>query len=413
MIDYQVFTLPNGIRLLYKYAASAITHTCFIVNAGARDEPEQQDGLAHFIEHLLFKQTERRSTNQILNRLELVGADLNAYTTKEYTCIHASLLKQHLERTLDLFEDLIFHSTFPQEELTKERSVILDEIASYQDQPEEAIQDDFEGLLYKGHPMGNNILGSEESVNRLSRENILQFMANTYNTGEMVFAVIGDYDFNKLVKLVDKYLGGIKANTSVKTRKKPGAILGAEVIIQKPISQTHCIIGGPAYHAAHPNRFGLLLLNNLLGGMGMSSRLNLEIREKYGIAYTIESGYTPFTDSGIFSIYFGTDAEKSAKALKLVHKELKKLRDNKLGTLQLQQAKQKFIGQIALAEENRLSLIISMAKSLVDFNRIDSLEQVFEKINAVTADELLAISNEIFDVSRLTTLMFEQGKNME
>jgi predicted Zn-dependent peptidase len=407
MIDYQVHTLPNGIRLLYKHATTNITHTCFLINAGARDEAPQKDGLAHFIEHLLFKQTERRNTNQILNRLELVGADLNAYTTKEYTCIHASLLKQHLERALDLFEDIIFHSTFPEEELTKERSVILDEIASYQDQPEEAIQDDFEGLLFKGHTLGNNILGTEQSVNQLGKADISNFIAANYNTHEMVFAVIGDYDFAKLVKLTEKYLAPVPENCSNKNRQKPTQAKGELVAIEKPISQTHGVIGGMAYHSSHAHKSGLLLVNNILGGMGMSSRLNLEIREKYGIAYTIESNYTPFTDTGIFSIYFGTDEEKSAKAIKLIHKELQKLRDNKLGTLQLQQAKQKFIGQIALAEENRLSLIISMAKSLIDFNCIDTLQQVFDKINAVTAEQVLEISNEIFDQQNLITLLFE------
>ena len=407
MIDYQVHTLANGIRLLYKHAASNITHTCFIVNAGARDEPQHKDGLAHFIEHLLFKQTERRSTNQILNRLELVGADLNAYTTKEYTCIHASLLKQHLERTLDLFEDIVFHSTFPEEELVKERSVILDEIASYQDQPEEAIQDDFEGMLFKGHALGNNILGTEESVNRLGRADINEFLADTYNTHQMVFAVIGDYDFNKLVKLTEKYLGHIPENNKAKNRQTPGKPVSEIITVQKPISQTHGVIGSLAYDSSHAYKSGLLLVNNLLGGMGMSSRLNLEIREKHGIAYTIESNYTPLTDTGMFSIYFGTDAEKAAKAMRLIHKELKKLRDNKLGTLQLHQAKQKFVGQIALAEENRLSLIISMAKSLIDFNSIDTLQQVFYKIEATTAEQVLEISNEIFDEQSLITLLFE------
>jgi predicted Zn-dependent peptidase len=407
MIDYQVHTLANGIRLLYKHAATNITHTCFMVNAGARDEPQHKDGLAHFIEHLLFKQTERRSTNQILNRLELVGADLNAYTTKEYTCIHASLLKQHLERTLDLFEDIIFHSTFPEEEMVKERSVILDEIASYQDQPEEAIQDDFEGLLFKGHALGNNILGTEQSVNQLGREDIKQFLADTYNTHQMVFAVIGDYDFNKLIKLTEKYLSHIPENNKLKNRQRPEKPKSEILTIEKPISQTHGVIGSLAYHSAHPYKSGLLLVNNLLGGMGMSSRLNLEIREKHGIAYTIESGYTPLTDTGIFSIYFGTDAEKAAKAMRLIHKELKKLRDNKLGTLQLHQAKQKFVGQIALAEENRLSLILSMAKSLIDFNNIDTLQQVFDKIEATTAEQVLEISNEIFDEAALITLLFE------
>ncbi|UOE52935.1 insulinase family protein [Mucilaginibacter sp. SMC90] len=406
-MDYQLYTLPNGIRILYKHWPSAITHCCFIVNAGSRDETPGQEGLAHFIEHLLFKETERRNTNQILNRLELVGADLNAYTTKEYTCIHASLLNQHLDRTMDLFEDILFHSTFPDDEQEKERGVILDEIASYLDQPEEAIQDDFEELLFKGHPMGQNILGTPETVGRLNGDDIRRFIAANYNTTEMIFAVHGNYDFKKLVAMSEKYFGHVPFNQLQKKRIKPELITGGIHLVNKPISQTHCIIGTQAYPSGHEHKWGLLLLNNLLGGVGMSSRLNLEIREKHGIAYTVESNYTPLTDTGIFSIYFGTDAEKANKASKLVHKELKKLRDQKLGTLQLHQAQQKFIGQIALAEENRMSLIIAMAKSMVDFNRIDTLEEIFAKINQVSAEQLLEISNEIFDNNRLITLLFE------
>ncbi|HVW95601.1 MAG TPA: pitrilysin family protein [Mucilaginibacter sp.] len=407
MTDYEVHTLSNGIRVLFKHAPFAVTHCCFVVNAGSRDEAENQTGLAHFIEHLLFKETARRNTNQILNRLELVGADLNAYTTKEYTCIHASLLKQHLERAIDLFEDILFHSTFPEEEQEKERGVILDEIASYLDQPEEAIQDDFEELLFKGHSLGNNILGTPDTVAQLSSDDIGQFIRANYNTSEMVFAVFGDYDFKRIIRLSEKYFGAVPQSNAQKTRETPGPVAPSKTIVGKPISQTHCIIGGRAYSSAHQNKTGLLLLNNLLGGMGMSSRLNLEIREKYGIAYTVESNYTPLTDTGIFSIYFGTDNEKAERAARLAHRELKKLRDNKLGTLQLHQAKEKFIGQIALAEENRMSLIISMAKSLLDFNCVDTLQQVFDKINAVTASQLLEISNETFDPSGLITLMFE------
>ncbi|MFD0766474.1 M16 family metallopeptidase [Mucilaginibacter lutimaris] len=407
MTDHQVHTLPNGIRILFKHSPSPITHCCFVLNAGSRDELPQKEGLAHFIEHLLFKETHRRNTNQILNHLELVGADLNAYTTKEYTCIHASLLNQHLERAVDLFEDILFHSTFPEDEMEKERGVILDEISSYLDQPEEAIQDDFEEYVFKGHPIGNNILGTPESVGVLNGADIKQFISANNNTHQMIFAVYGDYDFKKLVKLCEKYFGPVPENTNQKQRIAPKPIGRGIYTLKKPISQTHCIIGGRAYPSAHQNKYGLLLLNNVLGGMGMSNRLNLEIREKHGIAYTIESNYTSLTDTGIFSIYFGTDAGKADKALKLVHKELKKLRENKLGTVQLKQAKEKFIGQIALAEESRMSLIISMAKSLMDFGRIDSLEDIFAKINAVTAEELLEISNEIFDNDRMITLLFE------
>ncbi|MES2377038.1 MAG: pitrilysin family protein [Bacteroidota bacterium] len=406
-MEYQLYTLSNGIRVMYKYAPSAVTHCCLLVNAGSRDELPNQEGLAHFIEHLLFKETERRSTNQILNRLEIVGADLNAYTTKEYTCIHASFLNPYLERAIDLFEDIVFHSTFPEDELEKERGVIQDEIASYLDQPEEAIQDDFEELLFKDHPIGKNILGTTETVGALSRDDMKQFIATNYNTNDIIFAVIGDYDFKKVSKLGDKYFGHIEPNYNKKSRITPVVNVTGNHIIHKPISQTHCVIGNQAYSSSHHHKTGLLLLNNLLGGMGMSNRLNLEIREKHGIAYTIESNYTALTDTGIFSIYFGTDTGKADKATKLVHKELKKLREQKLGTLQLHQTKQKFIGQIALAEENRMSLIISMAKSLIDFNYVDTLPQLFEKINAVTAEQLLEISNEIFDESKMITLLFE------
>ncbi|MBS1525455.1 MAG: insulinase family protein [Bacteroidetes bacterium] len=405
-VDYQVHALSNGIRILLKHSPSPITHCCFVVNAGSRDEAEHKEGLAHFIEHLLFKQTEKRNTNQILNRLELVGADLNAYTTKEYTCIHASLLGEYLERTVDLFEDILFHSTFPDKELEKERSVILDEIASYLDQPEEAIQDDFEEILFKNHPLGNNILGTPESVSALNKTDIGNFLRANYNTSEMVFAVYGDHDLGSLVKLAEKYFGRIPENQSTKQRVVPTEHPAITSVVSRPIAQTHCIIGGRAYPSAHRYKNALLLLNNLLGGIGMSNRLNLEIREKYGIAYSIESNYAPLSDTGIFSIYFGTDAEKSGRALKLVHRELRKLREQKLGSLQLQQAKQKFTGQIALAEENRAGLIISMAKSLLDFGCVDTLEQVIAKINAVTAEQLLEISNEIFD-NKLTTLIFE------
>lgn len=406
-MDYQVFTFPNGIRLLFKPAQSAISHCCLLVNAGTRDEEEGQPGMAHFIEHLLFKGTQKRNTNQILNRLEVVGADLNAYTTKEYTCLHASFLTQHLSRSVELLQDIAFFSTFDEQEMEKEKGVIIDEIASYEDQPEEAINDDFEALIFAGHPLANNVLGTRESVTGFTKKNITDFIIANYNTHETVFAVTGNYAFKQVVKIVEKYLAIIPENANPKKRKPFLAIPPKKVILKKPINQAHCLLGNTAYTYHHDKKMGLLLLNNLLGGNGMSSRLNLQIREKYGIAYTVESNYTPMSDTGLFSIYFGTDAEKADKALHLIYKELKKLRETRLGNIQLKQAKQKFIGQIALSEENRLGVLLSMAKSLLDFNRIDSLAQVFEKIERVSADEILAIANEIFAEQRLSTLLFK------
>lgn len=405
-MEYNVHTLPNGIRLLHVPSASAISHACIIVNSGSRDEQEGQSGLAHFIEHLVFKRTEKRNTNQILNRLESVGADLNAYTTKEYTCIHASFLHPYLDRTLELFHDIVFHSTFPEDELEKEKGVILDEIASYLDQPEESIYDDFEDLVFSGHPLGRNILGTPESVTALNRSDIADFMSSNYHTDQMVIAVLGNYGLAKAVKIFSKYYAEIKENLQSSRRKVPS--IGPAVIRkeEKSISQAHTVIGSAAYSLHHPFKTGLLLLNNLLCGTGMSSILNLQIREKHGIAYSIESGYSPLSDTGIFTVYFGTDKDKADKALSLISKEFNKLKANPLSELQLQKAKHKFIGQIALGEENRIGLIISMAKSLIDYNSIDSLETVFKKIQAVSTKDMAAIANELLEEKNLSILTF-------
>lgn len=412
-MNHQLFTLPNGIRILFKPSQSAISHCGLLINAGARDEEEGKPGMAHFIEHLLFKETTKRNTNQILNRLEVVGGDLNAYTTKEYTCLHASFLNPYLERAVELLQDIAFFSTFPEVEMEKEKGVIIDEIASYEDQPEEAINDDFEALIFAGHPLANNVLGTREAVNNFTKKNISNFITANYNTHEMVFAVTGNYNFNKLVKLAEKYLGIIPQNTAQKNRIPVLALTPQKVILEKPINQVHCLMGNKAYSFHDPKKMGLLLLNNLLGGNGMSSRLNLEVREKYGIAYTVESNYTPLSDTGLFSIYFGTDLEKADKATQIIFKELKKLRDNKLGTIQLKQAKQKFIGQIALGEENRLGVLLSMAKSILDYNRIDSLTQIFEQIEALTANQLLEIANQIFTQNDLSSLIYQPITNLE
>lgn len=405
-MEYNVHTLPNGIRILHVPSASAISHACIIINTGSRDEPENKAGLAHFIEHLIFKRTEKRSTNQILNRLESVGADLNAYTTKEYTCVHASFLNPYLDRTLDLFNDIIFHSTFPEEEMDKEKSVILDEIASYLDQPEEAINDDFEDMLFAGHALGNNILGTTDSVQNFTREDVINFRKANYRTNEIVIAVLGNYTLNSVVNKGTKHFANVEENTPPKERFKPAILQQSSTAIYKPIMQSHCILGTQAYSTYQDEKVPLMLLNNYFGGNGMSSVLNLQIREKYGIAYTIESNFSPLSDTGIFSIYFGTDKEKQIKALSLIFKEIKKLKEKPLNELQLHKAKNKFIGQIALGEENRIGLIISMAKSLIDHNQIDSLATVFEKINAVTTDQIINVANEVLDIEQLNIFTF-------
>lgn len=405
-MEYHVHTLKNGIRLLHVPSASAISHACILLNAGSRDEEATQMGLAHFIEHLIFKRTEKRNTTQILNRLESVGADLNAYTTKEYTCVHASFLHPYLDRTLELFNDIIFHSTFPEDEMEKEKSVVLDEITSYLDQPEEAINDDFEDLLFKGHSLGRNILGTPETVSKISKSDILTFAKAKYRTDQIVVAVIGSYSFSKLVKIGEKYFANVPENTIERKRVPPSVVPVFNQVVDKQISQSHCMMGIQTYSLHHPYKTGLLLLNNIFGGNGMTSMLNLQLREKYGIAYTIESAYSPLSDTGIFAVYFGTDKEKTERAMQLIRKEMDKLKQKPLTAVQLHKAQNKFIGQIALGEENRIGLIIAMAKSLLDYDRIDSLDTVFQKIRDVSVDDMANIANEVFDQKSWNTLIF-------
>lgn len=405
-MEYEIIRLDNGIRAVFHRQTSPITHTCLLVNAGSRDEEAGKYGVAHFIEHLLFKQTERRTTKQILNHLEAVGGDLNAYTTKEYTCIHASILRPHLSKALDLFEDIIFHSTFPVEEMEKEKSVIIDEMASYRDSPEEAIMDDYEDLIFKRSGLGHNILGLEEDLLTFTKEDVEHFMQRNYDTEGIVIGVAGDYELKAVERMLKRYFEPVPANRAPRSRQPVQEALSDHVELKKPINQVHFILGAPAYSIRDDRKTGLLLLNNMLGGFGMASILNLAIREKYGIAYTIESNYTLFTDTGLFTIYLGTDEEKIKRAKKLVFREIDKLKTKGVSESQLQKAKNKFKGQIALAEENRMGMIIAEAKNVMDYDRVIALPEVFEKIDRVSTNDLLAIVQDVFDDKKLTSLAF-------
>ena len=405
-MDHKIFQLDNGLRVLFQPHFSAITHVCLIVDAGSRHEEMGKFGTAHFIEHLLFKRTERRSTNQILNRLESVGGDLNAYTTKEYTCIHASFLNPYLDRALDLFEDIIFHSVFPEEEMIKEKEVILDEMASYLDSPEESIMDDFEDQVFHNTGLGHNILGLEKDLKSIGQADIRRFIEQHYDSSKIVIAISGNYSEKKVQTIANKSFGKAYSYSWSHAAEEMQQQPKVEIEQERPINQAHVVIGGPAYGIHDPRKTGLLLLNNLLGGYGMSNILNLNIREKYGIAYTIESNYSLYSDTGLFSIYFGTDDEKVEKTIKLIHKELNKLKQQSLSPQVLERAKNKFKGQIALAEENRMSLIIAEAKNILDYGRVVRLPEVFEKIDQVSAKEILELSNEIFHTENLSSLSF-------
>ena len=406
MTEYNLIQLDNGIRILLHYQNSPITHSCMIVNAGSRDEEIGKYGVAHFIEHLLFKRTARRSTNQILNRLEQVGGDLNAYTTKEYTCLHASFLNSYLERALDLFEDVLFHSTFPEHEIEKEKGVILDEIASYLDSPEESILDDFEDLLFQGSGLGHNILGLEEDLKKLGKSDVIDFMKSNYDTNQIVVAIAGNYTVKQVEKLANKIFGKIAPNTIVQKDDIVIANPAQKIKIEKSINQAHYMLGIQTFGIYDERKTAMLMLNNILGGVGMSSILNLGIREKYGIAYTIESNFTMYSDSGHFNIYLGTDEEKLNKAVSLVNKELVNLIKSPISDYQLKIAKQKFKGQIALAEEGRMNMIIAEAKNIIDYGEVVSLHKVFEKIDSVSADDLHQLAQLYFNIDNMTSLSF-------
>jgi predicted Zn-dependent peptidase len=386
-----------------------VSHCGLIINAGSRDELEHQQGLAHFIEHSIFKGTTKRKTYHILSRLDSVGAEINAYTTKEETWVYASFMDHHLDRAVELISDICFNSTFPEKEINKEKDVIIDEINSYLDSPGEMIFDEFEEQVYSGHPIGRNILGTIDSVKALSRDDIFELTGRRYRTDQMVFSSVGPSSLEKIKRVCEKYLGHFQSEKSNDVRKPFTGYTPTHAVIDKETFQLHYLIGTEAYSAADDKKTGLVLLNNLLGGPAMNSMLNLQIREKFGIAYNIESAYQPYSDTGLFQIYLGTDEKSFAKAEKLVFKELQKLRDKALGVAQLHMAKQQLIGQIALSQESGSGTMLALGKSYLLFDKVDSLEEVYRSIEKLNSSELLEIANEIFDPNKFSTLIYRKG----
>lgn len=408
-MDLTFHTLPNGIRLVHHATSGAVAHCGVIINAGSRDEQPEEHGMAHFIEHMLFKGTTNRKAYHILSRLEDVGGELNAYTTKEETAIHASFLKEHYQRAIELMADLLFSSTFPPAEIEKEKEVVMEEINSYLDNPAEYIFDEFEELVFPDQPLGRNILGKPETIRPITGESIRQFIRNNYSTSQMVFCSVGAIKPKEIISLFEKYFS--RAETVDGHPRKKTEYHYAPVTTEKKMDtwQNHCIIGNIGYDLHHSRRMGLFMLNNILGGQGMNSRLNLSLREKRGYAYNVESAYNPYTDTGLITIYFGTDIRNLEKSIALTYAELKKLRSQPLGTLQMTRAKNQIKGYLARAYENHESLMLSLGKSLLVFNRIDTISQIFEKIDAVTPAELTGIAGIVFDSSSLSTLIYRQN----
>ncbi|MDT8401428.1 MAG: pitrilysin family protein [Bacteroidales bacterium] len=399
-------TLPNGIRLVHKTVPNMIAHAGVIINTGSRDEKEEEHGMAHFVEHMLFKGTGRRKTYHILSSLEDRGGELNAYTTKEETAIYGSFLKHDYNKAFDIISDVLFNSIFPEKEILKEKEVIIEEINSYRDTPSELIFDDFEEMIFEGAPIGRNILGSEKSLHNFNRSMIHDFMNNNYNPSGMVVCSIGNIREKQLIKLFEKYFSDIPAKQTIRDRTAFTTYKPKHKTLGKNTWQDHCIIGNIAYNVRDKKRLALFLLNNILGGQGMNSRLNLSLREKKGFAYNVESNYTPYCDSGVFLIYFGTDEKNRQKSIGIAMKELKRLRDQRLGRTQLQKAKNQIKGNIARGREIHENLMLAMGKNILLFDRMESTESLYEKIDLLSPSDLLEIANEVFSENLLSTLIY-------
>jgi predicted Zn-dependent peptidase len=405
-MNEQTYTLANGLRVVYQPSLTEVAYCGYAINAGTRDEAQHQQGMAHFVEHLIFKGTTHRKAWHILNRMEHVGGDLNAYTNKEETVVYAAFLAEHMERAIELLSDIVFHSTFPQREIDKEVEVILDEIASYKDSPSEQIFDDFETMLFQKHALGHNILGLPEQLTQFTTEDALAFTQQYYRPDNMIFFVRGNVDMKRVLRWCEKYSVARPTTSLQHYRDSILPYQPQQLTCALNTYQAHVMLGNRSYKATEEKRTGLYLLNNLLGGPGMNSRLNVALREKRGLVYSVESSLTSYTDTGVFTIYFGTDKKDVAQCLRLVHKELKRLRDQKLTTLQLHMAKKQLIGQIGVASDNFENEAQEMAKVFLHYNKCIDRAEMFKRIEALTASHLLEIANEVLDEQQLSSLLY-------
>ena len=442
-MKYNTYTLDNGLRIIHLPSDSKVVYCGYQINAGTRNEEPGEEGLAHFCEHVTFKGTERRKAWHILNCLESVGGDLNAYTNKEGTVYYSAILKEHIARAVDLLSDIVFHSVYPQAEIDKEVEVICDEIESYNDSPAELIYDEFENILFKGSPLGHNILGTAEQVRAFKTEDALRFTQKLYRPDNAIFFAYGDIDFKKLVKLLqraladDKSVGklaeeklpqisqitqisrdenSIAEEKSVSSVKSVGLenypsvgeeIAGQTIVVQKNTHQAHVMIGTRAYDVNDDRRMPLYLLNNMLGGPGMNAKLNLALREHNGLVYTVESTMVSYGDTGTWSIYFGCDEHDVKRCLRLVRKELDKFMQKPLSDAQLKAAKKQIKGQIGVACDNRENFALDFGKSFLHYGWEKNVDRLYEQVDEITAAQIQAVAQDLFDKDRLTTLIFK------
>ena len=404
----QFYTLSNGIRIVHNRVTSTkIVHCGIMLDIGSRDENPSNQGIAHFWEHMAFKGTRKRKAFHILNRLESLGGELNAFTDKEKILFYASLRDEYFDRAVELLSDITFDSIFPEDQIKRERNVILEEMSMYLDDPEDSLQDEFDSVVFSGHPMGMNILGTESTVQSFKRRDFRKFIKSHLDTRRIVFASVGNVKMDKVIQLAEQYLGRLPRIVSRKKRTPFSDYKPKEIKLKRNIKQARCAIGRTSYKLTDHRRNTFNMLTNILGGGGMNSRLNMALREKRGYVYSVGAQYTPFTDVGLFVISFGTESSQLSKSVELVKQELGRLRDRKMGVIQLAAAKEQFLGQVAMAEENNLNYMTMLARNLLDLDKIPPVEEIFTKVRDTTALKLQELANEMFDEDKLSYLFME------
>ena len=402
MKEFHTYTLPNGIRGIHRQVRGNVAHCALVVGAGTRDELKSEYGLAHFAEHAFFKGTQRRRAYQVNCRLENLGGELNAYTTKEDTTLHATVLRGDFAKAVELLADVAFRSTFPERELEREREVIFDEINTYKDSPADRIYDDFEDLLFAGSALGHNILGSKAALARYRSEHIHAFVRRTHTTDQMVFSSIGNIAPRRIEAIAARYFADMPATVRSFCRTAPAPVAPFERSIARHTHQSHCIVGARAYGILDPKRLPLALLVNMLGGPSANSMLNVTVREKHGLSYSIEGSYTPYGDAGIVAIYFSSENGNTAQCIDLIEGELHRLRTTPLTARQLSMAKKQFIAQLAISSESNEGYMLGAGKSFLTHDDVDTMEQVYAKVRALTAAQLTEVAEEVFSgMSRL------------
>ena len=436
MAKYNTHTLPNGLRIIHLTSTSRVVYCGYQITAGTRNELVGEEGMAHFCEHMTFKGTEKHNAIQIINALEGLGGELNAFTNKEDTTFYAAISKEHFSQAVNILTDIVFHSLYQQHEIDKEVEVICDEIESYNDSPAELIYDEFENILFESHPLGHNILGKAEQLRTYTTENALRFVRRYYRPENAIFFAYGDVDFGKLVKSLEFKVDSscvpsvasafaitcvpsvaseqsssieiITPTADIPSINNKLSTISSQLITKElGTHQSHVMLGTRAYDVHHPLRIPLYLLNNILGGPGMNARLNLSLRERNGLVYTVESTMVNYSDSGMWCIYFGCDPKDVKKCLRLVRRELDKVMQRPLSATQLRNAKRQLKGQIAIACDNHEQFALDFGKSFLHYGWEKDITHLYESIDKVTAEDIQKVANELFTTNRLITLIFK------